>query len=312
MTNTTNYNLKKPAETDFYDVADNNENMDIIDVELKNAENHKNAKNNPHGVTASQVGLGNVPNVSTNNQTVTYSAASDLQNLTSGEKLSVAFGKIKYAINSLINHLSNRSNPHSVTASQVGALSDNGGTLTGDVAINKNTPKIDLKNTQNNTTTFIQTGETAEFGVKFGGNNDKIVIAISREGFGGFPVLTIKNTVSGETVNYKLFGEHNRYDMPFLPKSGGTLTGYLTLSSDPTNSKHAATKRYVDSVRDIANNAQNTANAAMPKSGGTFTGVTLARTDKRLLVYGGELVNSSIRDNSGYSVSTQFLVFTRK
>lgn len=33
-TTTTNYNLKKPAETDFYDIADSNGNMDIIDAEL--------------------------------------------------------------------------------------------------------------------------------------------------------------------------------------------------------------------------------------------------------------------------------------
>lgn len=34
MTTTTYYNLKKPAGTDFYDVADQNGNMDIIDAAL--------------------------------------------------------------------------------------------------------------------------------------------------------------------------------------------------------------------------------------------------------------------------------------
>lgn len=33
---TTNYNLKKPAREDFYDIKDFNDNMDIIDAELKN------------------------------------------------------------------------------------------------------------------------------------------------------------------------------------------------------------------------------------------------------------------------------------
>ena len=32
----------------------------------------------------------------------------------------------------------------------------------------------------------------------------------------------------------------------FLPKTGGTLTGKLTLDGDPTSDKHAATKKYVD------------------------------------------------------------------
>lgn len=34
-TNTTNYNLKKPASDEFYNVADQNDNMDIIDTQLK-------------------------------------------------------------------------------------------------------------------------------------------------------------------------------------------------------------------------------------------------------------------------------------
>jgi len=58
---------------------------------------------NPHAVTKEQVGLGNVPNVSTNNQTPTYTEASTLTELASGEKLSVAFGKIKLAVKNVIN-----------------------------------------------------------------------------------------------------------------------------------------------------------------------------------------------------------------
>ena len=60
---------------------------------------------NPHGITAEKVGLGKVPNVATNDQTPTYTEASTLTALTSGEKLSVAFGKIKKAITDLISHL---------------------------------------------------------------------------------------------------------------------------------------------------------------------------------------------------------------
>lgn len=78
---------------------------------------------NPHSVNAEQVGLGNVPNVATNDQTPTYSVATTLSTLISGEKLSVAFGKIKLAITTLINHVANKSNPHGVTATQVNAAS---------------------------------------------------------------------------------------------------------------------------------------------------------------------------------------------
>lgn len=80
---------------------------------------HKNASN-PHGITKVTIGLGSVPNVATNDQTPTYTEASTLTTLTSGEKLSVALGKIKKAITDLMSHLSNKSNPHGVTASQVG------------------------------------------------------------------------------------------------------------------------------------------------------------------------------------------------
>ena len=70
-------------------------------------------------VTKSDVGLGNVPNVTTNNQTPTYTVASSLANLTSGEVLSTAFGKIAKAVSSLISHINNTNNPHSVTKAQV-------------------------------------------------------------------------------------------------------------------------------------------------------------------------------------------------
>lgn len=60
---------------------------------------------NPHGTTKSDVGLGNVPNVATNDQTPSYTEATSLTSLTSGEKLSIAFGKISKAITDLISHI---------------------------------------------------------------------------------------------------------------------------------------------------------------------------------------------------------------
>lgn len=89
--------------------------LETVGVHLTNT-------SNPHKVTKSQVGLGNVPNVSTDNQTPTFTVASTLENVKSGEKMSVLFGKIMKAIASLISHLSNKSNPHGVTASQAGAV----------------------------------------------------------------------------------------------------------------------------------------------------------------------------------------------
>ena len=88
-------------------------------------DNHANDIDNPHSVTAAQVGLGNVPNVSTNNQTPTYSFGEDetptLADLVSGETMSAAFKKLHVAVHSHIEHLSDRSNPHHVSYAQVGA-----------------------------------------------------------------------------------------------------------------------------------------------------------------------------------------------
>lgn len=92
----------------------------VTDETLNTLNEHTKNTENPHKVTAQQVGLGNVPNVTTDNQTPTFTQSSTLSEINSGEKLSTLFGKIKKAIVDLISHLANTNNPHSVTKSQVG------------------------------------------------------------------------------------------------------------------------------------------------------------------------------------------------
>ncbi|MCI8527740.1 MAG: BppU family phage baseplate upper protein [Lachnospiraceae bacterium] len=75
---------------------------------------------NPHKVDKTQVGLGNVPNVTTNDQTPTYTESASLTKLASGEKLSVAFGKISKAVSDLMSHLTNTNNPHKTNKAHVG------------------------------------------------------------------------------------------------------------------------------------------------------------------------------------------------
>lgn len=70
--------------------------------------------------TKAEVGLGSVPNVTTNEQAPTYTDTTTLSTLQSGEIMAFAFSKIKLAITNLINHLANKSNPHAVTKAQVG------------------------------------------------------------------------------------------------------------------------------------------------------------------------------------------------
>lgn len=107
---------------------------------LANIYAHRNNTSNPHGVTKAQVGLGNVPNVTTNGQTPTYNLATTTSELSSGERLDLAFGKIAKAIKDFISHVANISNPHSVTKAQVGL-----GNVTN-VATESSITKDSLKN----------------------------------------------------------------------------------------------------------------------------------------------------------------------
>ncbi len=58
-------------------------------------EQHIGSQDNPHNITKEAVGLGNVPNVATNDQAPTFTQAAARENIGSGEKLSIIFGKIK-------------------------------------------------------------------------------------------------------------------------------------------------------------------------------------------------------------------------
>lgn len=93
----------------------------LVYASKEDFDRHTADKNNPHSVTKQQVGLGNVPNLAPSDQVPTFTEATTLANIVSGEKAGTLFGKIKLAISKLIDHLNNRSNPHNTTAAQVGA-----------------------------------------------------------------------------------------------------------------------------------------------------------------------------------------------
>ena len=80
----------------------------------------KETDRNPHALSPADIGLGNVPDVSTNDQAPTYEVAEENTELSSGETLSAALGKLARAVKSLIGHLADRTNPHGVTKAQVG------------------------------------------------------------------------------------------------------------------------------------------------------------------------------------------------
>ena len=66
---------------------------------------HTADENNPHKVTAAQVGLENVPNVSTDDQTPTVEPSETLQEISDGNTLKTIIGRVAKAVSSLIEHL---------------------------------------------------------------------------------------------------------------------------------------------------------------------------------------------------------------
>ena len=75
---TTNLNLTKPSEDEFYDINVQNENMDIIDREIN--------------------GL----------KQLAYEVSTAMSDLNSGEMITVAFGKIAKAVSTLISHVASK------------------------------------------------------------------------------------------------------------------------------------------------------------------------------------------------------------
>lgn len=103
-TKTSNFEYTKPGEDEFYDVTEYNQTLDKIDADMqkiKKVEETHTADKVVH-VTADDKKKWNT---SINDEAPTYTESSTLQDLASGEKLSVAFGKIKKAVSVVKNHI---------------------------------------------------------------------------------------------------------------------------------------------------------------------------------------------------------------
>ena len=78
---TPNYHLRKQDENEFYSETINSDNMVIIDVELKKSADHAADNENPHAVTKSQVGLGNVDDTADADKPISTATAGELSKL---------------------------------------------------------------------------------------------------------------------------------------------------------------------------------------------------------------------------------------
>jgi hypothetical protein len=162
--------------------------------------------NNPYGVTKDDIGLSNVQNVSTNDQTPTYEESDELETLTNGETLSTAFGKISKAISEFISHINNKSNPHSVTKAQIG-LENVGNYKAVSTVSNQGLTDAEKSNARANidvydaTLTIQKNGETVQ--------------------------TFSSNQKNNATVNIEV-------PTDYLSTSGGKLTGDLTVNGNIT------------------------------------------------------------------------------
>ena len=93
----------------------------LVYASKQELENHIRETGNVHGLTKEDLGLGNAETVGVSDMKPAYTIAAALTELKSGEKVSVAFGKIAKAIKSLIAHLADKENPHKVKCDQIGA-----------------------------------------------------------------------------------------------------------------------------------------------------------------------------------------------
>ena len=128
------------------------------------------SEHNPHGLSKTDIGLSEVPNVTTNNQTPTYTEAVEDAELVSGETLTTAFGKLAKIVKSVISHIGNRNNPHEVTKAQVGLgnvlnlstdtaiTSGSGNNITSGAVYTALTKKLDVNGTAINATYATKIG----------------------------------------------------------------------------------------------------------------------------------------------------------
>ena len=92
---------------------------------------------------------------------------------------------------------------------------------------------------------------------------------------------TYQLNFTGDQIN-NLLTRTNNLDTElnnYLLKNGGDMAGAINMNGqsisglgEPTEDSHAVPKSYADNIAEIANNAKNTADSALPKSGGTMTG----------------------------------------
>ncbi len=138
------------------------------------------------------------------------------------------------------------------SSGQVLSASGTGGALTW-ATVASSTYSTVTGNTGTTTATGAEslaiTG-TAPISVAVTSNTATISASAASTSAAGVVQLSDSISTTSSTVAATSTAVKTAYDLAnaALPKSGGTMTGLITLSADPSSALHAATKQYVDSV----------------------------------------------------------------
>lgn len=150
------------------------------------------------------------------------------------------------------------------TASQVGALSDKGGTLSGNLKLLRgNSPTIEMKVlSDNGYTSMYQHGGTFTTSSGMSSDSDESFMVLTKPSEDDdSSIFRIGRTINNSSKYYKLYGEHNKptaSDVGALPITGGTIEGTLYLDRSEGEQgktsiyKHnTATADYGTKLRDV-------------------------------------------------------------
>lgn len=155
--------------------------------------------------------------------------------------------------------------------------------------------KADSSHTHSTATTsangFMSSSDKAKLdGIAAGANTITVDSSLSS---------TSTNPVQNKVINTALSGKadssHTHSD--YLPKSGGTMTGALTLKGAPTADLQAATKKYVDDTAPLIINMQDLSSETIIKE--TITNISSSAHKRKVFMYDSEyrifnLVYSSV------------------
>ena len=180
-----------------------------------------------------------------------------------------------------IAHLTNKNNPHEVTAEQAKALPVEGGILTGTLGFCGGYGEVGADPNHANLRAQNKTDDR--------GNSRALLVKNSNHSPNIDGAICFRDTVEGKYQDYKLYGEHNKptaYDVGAVNKAGDTMSGNLKFKKFDNGEciiykNHNATADYGMIISDTAPNG-NTNQLLLCAKNDTFKYKNIAGTTSLL------------------------------